>query len=95
MPARAPNTHIFIFACEARAVELVHGHDDGHDVFAIHDGCGQDVLCHIIGQLISKGAEVGTLGSKRGEKRGSQSVDLDHPDPGEARPKLHRVHCPG
>lgn len=74
MPARAPNTHIFIFACEARAVELVHGHDDGHDVFAIHDGCGQDVLCHIVGQLVSEGAEVGTLGRQQEGRKERQSV---------------------
>lgn len=67
-PRRPPNTHIFVFTCETWAVELVHGHDDSHDIFAVHDGCGQNVLCHVVRQLISKGAEVGTLGSKEERK---------------------------
>lgn len=58
---RRPDTHVFVLTGEARAVQLVHGHDHGHDVFAVHDGGGQDVPCHVVGELVCEGAEVGVL----------------------------------
>lgn len=50
----APRAHVFVFAGEEWAVELVHRHDHRHDVFAIHDGCGQDILCLVVSELVSK-----------------------------------------
>lgn len=72
-----PDTHVFIFTCETRAVQLVHSHDHSHNIFAVHDGRGQDVPCHVARQLISKGAEVGTLQGKRREGRGRRPADLE------------------
>lgn len=59
-----PDTHVFVLTCETRAIELVHSHDHSHNVFAVHDGGGQDIPRHIAGQLVSEGAEVGTLKGK-------------------------------
>lgn len=74
VPRGQPDTHIFVFTCETRAVELVHSHDHSHDIFAVHDRCGQEIPCHVVGQFISKGAEVGTLRGKGREGRGHCSV---------------------
>lgn len=60
------DTHIFVFTCEAWAIQLVHCHDHSHNIFAIHDWCGQNVLGHIVGELISEWAEVGTLQREEG-----------------------------
>lgn len=54
-------THILVFTGETGAVQLVHSHDHSHDILAIHDGHGQDVPCGVAGELVGKGAEVGTL----------------------------------
>ena len=74
-PGGSPDTHVFIFTCETWAIQLVHSHDHSHDIFAVHDGCGQDVPRHIVGQLIREGAEVGALQDERREGRGHRSVD--------------------
>lgn len=53
--------YLLVLGAEALPVQLVDGHHDGHHVFAVHDGDGQDVLCLILRQLINKAAEMRTL----------------------------------
>lgn len=59
--------YLFILRSEARPVHLVEGHHDGHHVFAVHDGDGEDALSLILCQLVHEAAEVRTL-MKRKQK---------------------------
>lgn len=59
--------YLFILGSEARAIQLVNSHHDSHHVFTVHDRDGEDILRHVLGQLIHKAAEVCALG---GERRG-------------------------
>lgn len=52
-----------------RPVQLVDGHHDGHHVLAVQDGDGHNALCLVVGQLIHKVAEMGTL-RRKSERRG-------------------------
>lgn len=53
--------YLFILRSEVRPVQLVDGHHDGHHVFTVHDGDGDDVLGLILSQLIHKVTEMRAL----------------------------------
>ena len=53
--------YLFILRREVWPVQLVDGHHDGHHVFTIHDGDGNDVLGLILSQLIHKVTEMRAL----------------------------------
>lgn len=59
--SREPSEYLFVLRGEARPVQLVDGHHDGHRVLTVHDGHGQDALCLILCQLVNKAAEMRTL----------------------------------
>lgn len=54
-------TYCFIRAGEVWAVQLIYSHNDSNQIFAIQDGCRKDVFCSVVGELINKWAELGTL----------------------------------
>lgn len=62
--------YLFILCSEAWAIQLIDGHHDGHHVFTIHDGDGEDVLGLILRQLIHKPTEMRAL-MRRGKKEKS------------------------
>lgn len=43
------------------AVQLIYSHDDSNQIFAIQDGRRKDVFCSVVGELVNKRAELGTL----------------------------------
>ena len=60
----AGRRYLFILGGEARSIQLIEGHHDGHHVFAVHDGDGEDILGLILGQLINKATEIRVLGGE-------------------------------
>lgn len=54
-------TYCFIRAGEVWAIQLIYSHNDSNQIFAIQDGCRKDVFCSVVGELINKWAELGTL----------------------------------
>lgn len=53
--------YLFILRSEARPVQLIDGHHDGHHVFTVHDRDGEDVLGLVLGEFIHKAAVMRAL----------------------------------
>lgn len=51
-------THVLVLCGEMRPRGFVEGHDDGHHVLAVKDGCRQNVAGRELRQLVHKWAEV-------------------------------------
>lgn len=60
-------SYLFVLGSEARPVQLVDGHQDGHHVLTVHDGDGQHALSLILRQLVHEAAEMRTLKRRRGK----------------------------
>lgn len=60
--------YLFVLSCEVRSVHLIDGHDDGHHIFAIHEGRGEHRLGLVLRQDVHKVTVVFVL--PRQDRRG-------------------------
>ena len=51
-------SYVLVLSIEEGPAGLVQDHDDGHQVFAVHDGRGHDVTRLVFCELVHKVAEV-------------------------------------
>lgn len=72
-------THIFIFSSEMWSCGLVHSHDHCHHVFAVEDGCSQNISGLVVCEFVNKWAEVLVLKCRKDAFRAHRRV-IAHPE---------------